>query len=217
MTDCRLRLKPATSRNRTTWHSTKPPPTSYTSVRGDPAKDGKGYVLECTIFAHSGSPDPTQGCLGDIYLDTASNLAYTYVPGDTTSRWQIWNTTSQTLRHPLLPKYCLYCQRNHRIKWGTDNAIKIENSRVGNSPKIPASVQKTIAYHKQLDPQFDGKSICSRRRVIDNPNRVKKEGNVNQLQRVQSEKTKGNKRRRGKDGTEETIDESDVRVCEDKC
>jgi len=32
---------------------------------------------------------------------------------------------------------------------------------------------------------------------------------VNQSQRVQSEKTKGNKRRRGKDGTEETIDESD--------
>jgi hypothetical protein len=190
------------------WHSTKPPPTSYTSVRGDPAEDGKGYVLECTIFAHPGSPNPTQGRLGDIYLDTASNLVYAYVPADATSRWQNWDTTSKILRHPLLPEYRLYSQRNHGIKWGTDNAINIENFRVGNSPEMPASVQKTIAYHKQLDPQFDGKSIRSRRRVIDNPNRIKKEGDVNQSQREQSEKTKGKKRRRGKDGTEETIDES---------
>ena len=62
------------------WHSTRPPPNEYITLRGQPSSDGKGYVLESTIFSYPGPPNQTLGHIGDLFLDTNANQIYKSEP-----------------------------------------------------------------------------------------------------------------------------------------
>jgi hypothetical protein len=152
-------------KSRLVWFSTLDIPETYVSIKGTPESKGDKHELHCEIFADETDPPDNIGQLSDIFVNSRANKIFVRVEGSNNEAvWREWESTEDTLFHPLAPDFRLVGKTSHGAKWGTRNAFYLANSR-RTTCTISDCVQATIGYHGTLSAAGAAKKGKAKRKA----------------------------------------------------